>query len=478
MVGPAQSLPTDRKMKPETSAWLILLATFGLFCIVVAITGYNGWQFYTTATKRIENAVLYAHEAPGVIVQTGNNRDPLEPSQQIPFLETYRVKVSPDMAAYGPVASLVLQDARESQTNPTQIDIHAHPNSNTNGANLFLERYRESRWYSSHRDVYFTQESGYVRYDLAANRFAQSTQYRVRLLDGTYVMLTPGGSYSIDLPRDRAGNPKPLVVTTEPIFAEIAVRDRGRAIIQREDERITLNHDEKIQIDIDGTLGEPVAALWQLLADGEFNQYEEQVYYDDTQSETWKFAANAGTPELNLSPADRDGRFYVVQACPPQTPAHCPDNQIAVGQFRREGSQSQNFITGIEQNIEMDISEYQSIDLSAWVRITHQSLPLTGIEGSECPIMIRLLYRHRSPSDQPEQRFICIYEDPNVNALPYTSGEIAYRPVQRFEWYQLNIDLRDSALLDDAWYLEDIRIEARGHDYVSEIAKISLMATQ
>ncbi|MEM8532177.1 MAG: hypothetical protein AAGF95_15135 [Chloroflexota bacterium] len=476
MAEQAQPLSTKRHMKPETSAWLILLAAFGLFCVLVAVAGYNGWQFYTTATKRIENAVLYSHEAPGIVVQSGSDNDPLEPSQQAQFFETYRVKALPDIAAYGPVASLVLQDVRESQTQPTQIDIHVRPN--TNGADLFLERYRESRWYGSHREVYFVQESGYVRYDLAANRFAQNTQYRVTLPGETYVMLRPGGSYSIELPRDRDGNPKAFLITDEPLFAEIAVRDRGLATIQRGGQRIVVEHGEKVQIDVDGMIGEPMALQWPLIADGEFNQYEEQVYYDEELSETWEFSANDGTPELSLSPEDRDGRFYVVQACPPQTPEHCPDDQIAVGQFRREGSQSQNFITGIEQRVETDISEYRSLNLSAWVRITYQSLSSTGIEGSECPLMIRLLYRHRSPSDQPEQRFICIYEDPDPDASPYTSGEISYRPVERFQWYHLNLDLRDGALLDDAWYLENVRIEARGHDYVSEIAKISLVAMQ
>jgi hypothetical protein len=57
-------------------------------------------------------------------------------------------------------------------------------------------------------------------------------------------------------------------------------------------------------------------------------------------------------------------------------------------------------------------------------------------------------------------------------------GYIRYYKIPRFEWTHLQIELRDIADLKEVRYLEEIRIEARGHDYLAEITDVSIVGTE
>jgi hypothetical protein len=49
-----------------------------------------------------------------------------------------------------------------------------------------------------------------------------------------------------------------------------------------------------------------------------------------------------------------------------------------------------------------------------------------------------------------------------VNRLVQDSGDIRYRALPPFQWYRLDVDLREDEFLRYARYLQSIRIEARG----------------
>ena len=48
-----QTQPIERarhRIRPETNAWLILIAAFMIFCAFVAGVGAAGWYYYSSAT--------------------------------------------------------------------------------------------------------------------------------------------------------------------------------------------------------------------------------------------------------------------------------------------------------------------------------------------------------------------------------------------------------------------------------------------
>lgn len=464
-------------MRPETSAWLMLLGFFVLFCLIVAGIGYAGLTYYLAAMQPVEGTLLRVHTNAGVTFQA-RGRVSAESIERLPpdrdpcageldvcgFLtEGDRIKTRPE-AGYGPVASIVLPDR-------TQIDLWAHPE----GAELELSRYQTSRWTDARQEVLLTQSSGYARYDLAATQTYRQVDFSV-LVGDTRVLLEPGGSYSI---RVAAANSNQVLERTRAgrvLAAEIAVRS-GHAIIEQDVQQLTLEANELGQVATDGTIESPHPAEWQLIADGDFGQYIQQDRYSD-QSQTWRRFWNFNP--LETTEAEKNGNFSVIRACSPQTPDLCdPNDQIFIGQFRRDGNQTRLFITGIEQMIDADVSEYRSLRLVGWVRVLAQSIEGTGAEGSECPIMLQLVYKPTSPTDQERSRYLCVYstEDPD-DLTARETGEIRYQPVPPFKWYRLNLELRGDPLLEQARYIQMVRVEARGHDYLAEIANLSLIGRQ
>ncbi len=454
-----------------------MLAFFGLFCTLVAFGGYGGWHYYSTATTPIEGAILRSHVNAGVSIQPRGRltaesierlppeRDPcpgeLDICAMVAEGSVIRTKAE---AGYGPVASLVLADQ-------TQIDFWAHPD----GAELALAGYRATTWHNGRLEVILRQNAGYLRYDIAAGQPYKQVEYDVEVGDGTRIRLDPGGSYSINV-LARATRPLPVLAETgEPLWIEVATR-AGRAVIVHQGETVEALPGQLVQIDASGARSEPGEARWELIRDGGFEQYLAQNQYDQT-SKTWRKYAIPNAP--GMTPDEHNGRFAVVRSCRPETPDFCtPDDQVVIGQFRRDGSQTRPFTVGIEQTIDADVSEFPSLRLTMWVRVLTQTVQLAGVAGSECPIMVRIIYKPTSPTDQELSRYFCIYTGSGAVSNSEDAGEIRYRQVPQFQWYRLNVELRDDSLLRQARYIQSIRIEARGHDYLSEVTAISLIGRQ
>jgi hypothetical protein len=152
--------------------------------------------------------------------------------------------------------------------------------------------------------------------------------------------------------------------------------------------------------------------------------------------------------------------------------------QVRTLRLRRDGNQVRPFAVGIEQTLDADVSEYTSLRLSAWVRVLTQTVPLAGIAGSECPIMFQITYKNLSPADVQKERTYCLYAYNESGVQVEDTGSIRYRALPPFQWYQLIVDLRDDEFIRTARYIQSLRIEARGHDYLSEITDVTLVGRQ
>lgn len=460
-------------MRPEMSAWLMLLSFFLIFCLIVAGTSYGGWRYYTGATLPLEDlpqpSLVRVHTNAGVVYQPKGRTELLNPREtcadnppgvhDICFRleEGYRVRTVPE-AGYGPVASIVLPDS-------TQIDLRAHPT----GTDITLEKYQVTRWSNQRQEVVFRQDAGYARYDVQQGQAYTDVSYIVEVADNIQVRLAPGGSYSINIPRDDADDPPTLTREGTPLRVEVAARS-GQAVIQSPSQHTTIEPGQLVQVDQAAVLSAPLPAHWELIRDGDFAQHTLEEYNGG--SDTWSVVASSRPPA-----GEQRGAFLIANGCHPHTPDLCPlpAERTTIGQFRREGGTKAQYITPIIQSLDVDVSEYRRLQFSAWTRVLTQTIDGAGVDGTECPIMITFEYQKTSPSDRPEAQTMCVYSG---DEAPTKQGYIQYFRIDRFAWKHLEIDLRKIPELKPARYLSEIRIEARGHDYLAEITGISLMGSE
>jgi hypothetical protein len=471
---------TRRRTRPETSAWLILVTFFLIFCALVAAAGLAGWRYYTNAMVRVDGGVVRVHARAGVTYQARDSAKKVTPDAPcadnpagiadvcVTLNEGDHVQAVPD-AGYGQVASIKLPDQ-------TQVDMWAHPT----GADLTLQRYAVSRWSKLQQIVEFKQTAGYARYDIPPKEQSQYEQVTYGVVisssESLNLLLSPGGSYSINVPHAEDGHPLELAESGQPLLVEVAVR-AGSAEVRTPGGAVMAHPGEKVQVDIAGTLSAALPAQWQLIRNGKLAGWRPGATTDE--SGTW--VAGTIVTDSNTTDQERNGTFSIEQRCGPVTPDNCtsPD-YVNIGQFSRQGDQSKSFAVSIGQSLDLDVSEYPSLELRAWVRIANQSIAKAGEQGTECPITIWLKYKQRHPSDIEQNRYFCIYVDETAADLPMDQrgSEFIYTPVHQGQWYNPKYMLRNYESLKDTYYLQSITIYANGHDYLSEITDISLVATQ
>ena len=440
-------------------------------------SGLLAWRYYTTATVPTGRAILRSHVESGVFTQGRGQlapsgierlpagRDPCPDSRDICAMlsEGETIKTRRE-AGYGPVASLVLPDE-------SHIQLWASPT----GADLLYERSQVTQWNRARQEVVLNQHAGYARYDIASGQSYEQVNYTVQVDPKLSIDLKPGGSYSIYVPNDETYRTINQTADGQPLLVEVAVRS-GSAVILLNGERTAIAPGQKLQIAVGWLVGKPTIATWELIADGGFTQYRQQDSYGIA-SRTWVEYWNENA--IGLTQAEKNGRFGVVRGCRPETPDLCAaEDQVSIGQLRRGGDQTKPYTVGIQQKLDIDVSEYTSLKLRGYVRILQQSLPGAGAQGSECPIMVRLQYKPTSPTDQERPRDICIYSTEDGQTDIPDLQAIRYKPIPPYRWYLLEIELRDDTLIREARYIQFIRIESRGHDYFAEVAAFSLIGTQ
>lgn len=457
------------RIRPEISAWVILVFFFVVSLVVLFFVGRYTWQGYTTSMKTLDGALLRGHVQVGVLLQAPRaltsraierlpeNVDPCDGESDIcvPLRVGDRIKTLPS-AGYGPVASLVLPDT-------THVQLWAQGD----GSDVVYQMYQVSRWNSRRQVVNLVHNAGYARYDVAQYQSYQVVEYSVTLPNGHTVWMSPGGSYSVNVLTA-------IEAQQRGIIYEIAVRS-GSATVTDGTHKESIQPGQISEVTLAGQIVLARVASWQLLDDPTWRDI--QTANQSVPSTDWQIYQRADAP--NMSRAEQNGRISVVNGCSPTSPDLCtPEQQTSILRFRRDGNQMRPFAVGIKQTLNADVSEYTSLRFTAWVRVLTQTVPLSGIAGSECPISFQLTYKFISPSDQQMERVFCLYAFKSDDTLVQDNGSTRYRSLPPYEWYRLDVDLREDEYLRFARYLQEIRIEAHGHDYLAEITDISLIGRQ
>jgi hypothetical protein len=464
----SQALVAATPQRTLRLAWLTLLIFFLLFAALISWAGLAVHNIYRSATMG-QGATLFMRGPVEAISWRPADRAVFQGASDRQALgENEAVRIA-SATGYGQVASVRLFD-------DSQLDLWA-------AAEVSLDRLRTSRWHSDTLEVELTQSGGYVRYDIKPVLPYASTSYRVRIGDAT-VALAPGGSYSIEMrPERTVARPD----DGNTLLSDIAVRSGSATIFSATGNELLLRARERVQVDAAGNAGLPVPARWELVRDGGFSQFTEKEYNNTTasdpmlpRSDSWQVY---GTPEL---PPENRGFFRLSQICRPPAvnDSYCSaaDRRTAAW-FYRVGDQVSSFATGVRQEIGptgegVDISEFRELRLKLWARVLYQSLNDVGDQGSECPVMVRLLAKRSSPADPEEERVVCVYSDADGSPPSVTSPGVQYVMVNLAEWTELSFDLRAPEWLPDYRFLRSIQIYANGHDYDSRVAEVSIVGEQ
>jgi hypothetical protein len=466
----AAATPLVGQQRTMQSAWILLLSSFGIFCLLLLASFYGVWHYRTYAMDQ-EQALLIAR-APleWITWQRESRAIPERAQEQQTFTAGQRVAIARS-AGYGQAATVRLFD------NST-LDMWA-------GADLLLKELHTSRWNNREQRVVIEQQSGYIRYDLRNNQQYEHINFFVDVGD-VRIALSPGGSYSIEVfsPERRvmlsadAANP--------PVQVDIAARS-GTAEVWSQHHNEVIQEGQRVLIDPAGVPSEPMPALWQLVRDGDFSAYTQEQYNHTAVPEAEQPAlVRANTWQVFSRPPDATGQgfFNISHNCePPRISNYCePEDRTHIAWFLRSGGQTRPAVTGIRQVLGteqrgVDISEYRSLQFSVWVRVLYQSVDMAGVEGTECPVMISFKTKKDQPTDEEEERRICFYASNDPTQEPEHAPNTHYYRVTPFRWHRLTIDLRNENWLPDARYMRSIEIYANGRDYSSRVAEVSLLGS-
>ena len=146
--------------------------------------------------------------------------------------------------------------------------------------------------------------------------------------------------------------------------------------------------------------------------------------------------------------------------------------------LQRSGLQVHDFAIGVEQYVDADVSEFTSLRLTAWVRLLAQQSATAVAASASCPIKFQLVYKFISPADQQHERTICLYPTTGKTVAQQETGDTLYRALPLYRWYKLDLDLREDEFLKTARYIQVLRIEADGVNYLAEVTNLSLTGRQ
>lgn len=139
----------------------------------------------------------------------------------------------------------------------------------------------------------------------------------------------------------------------------------------------------------------------------------------------------------------------------------------------RSGGNVDNDQIGIEQVFSFgELDEFDSVTLSADIKVTSHSLSAGGEAGSEYPLIFLLRFKDSNLESHDLGRAFYMQNDANYR----TRGEtlLGQQVKQPGQWETFNWDLKQ--LVPAPYKLVSVRVYASGHDFDASVANISIVA--
>jgi hypothetical protein len=238
---------------------------------------------------------------------------------------------------------------------------------------------------------------------------------------------------------------------------QVAVQ-RGRAIVTAGAESLTLVSDQRATAAAEGGLIGPVDAERNLVVNGDFNEL-----FDQWTQFSW-------TVEL---PEQPEGQVDIVRISGEPTL-----------RILRQGQGHADI--KLRQVINQDVTDYETIRLFLTFRIVNHDLGVCGVQGSECPIFVRLDYVDDNGVSRTWQHgFYSVGQiDPSLTPDACVScavAQSAHQSVQLGQVYFFEADVRADLARQGFLPLrliESVSIVSSGHSFEVHIMDVALMAKE
>jgi hypothetical protein len=144
--------------------------------------------------------------------------------------------------------------------------------------------------------------------------------------------------------------------------------------------------------------------------------------------------------------------------------------------FSSDGQDNIHTDAAIEQLINKDVRDFQSLRVTADILLEYQSLPGGGFQGTEYPIMMKLTYEDTEGNDRDwYQGFY--YDPPPENYIVYDQPNNGSENISQGFWYPYESDNLLETLADSKpVYVKSLRIYASGWIYRAMVADVQLLA--
>ncbi|MFL7839397.1 MAG: hypothetical protein ACK2T4_13615 [Candidatus Promineifilaceae bacterium] len=282
----------------------------------------------------------------------------------------------------------------------------------------------------------------------------ESGRLRVNLLDPetdtpplTINFLTPQGTVTINEPGQYA-------VEVNNQATQLNVYE-GMAAIMAEDESLMLQAGERAEIPTGSVPRGPLNPERNLIKNGDFSEG----------FNNW--AQYAWLVELDDQP---EGKTEVTRL-----------NGEPVLRFERNGIGHAD--ARVTQSLNQSVSDFESLRLMLTLRIVEQSLGVCGIQGSECPLFVRVNYIDENGVSQTwQQGFFASGEiDDNMTPGACVSCALIQKNHERAQLGQeffFEIDLREELARQGAApprQIESISLIASGHSFITDVMDVTLI---
>ncbi|MBI1879108.1 MAG: FecR domain-containing protein [Chloroflexi bacterium] len=397
------------------TAWIILLAAFGIFCLLsllipASIRWYiiNATVNFTTEVTSVRGTVVIGDPTTGASSSlTDGNTTSVEENFMVSTDSTSQAILTfsddSSLTMYSDTA-IILRETRSPRfglsSNPTKILVEVQKGRVRATSSL------------SREDLSFDVDTPHAQVELSE------------------------GSFSIEV------NETETQVTTR--LGQADVIGGGQLVMLKQGERAIVGLDE--------TPSPPLPAAQNLLKDSEFSPA--------SLNKSWKtYAINFSTGVITTA------EVVTFQ------------DRSVLG-LRSEGEDNVHTEVGVTQEVNKDVRDFQSLRIFAEVRLVRQSLPGGGQAGSEFPIMLRLDYKDADNNDRQWYHGFYYAPKPD-NYILYNEPQNSSERIARFIWYPYESEnLLTSLGPAKPVFIKSIRIYASGWIYEAMVANVSLLAQE
>jgi hypothetical protein len=138
----------------------------------------------------------------------------------------------------------------------------------------------------------------------------------------------------------------------------------------------------------------------------------------------------------------------------------------------------------VVQSLNQNVSDFETLRLMLTLRIVEQSLGVCGIQGSECPLFVRVDYVDESGVSQTWQQGFFATGVIDDNTTPGACVSCAliqenHERTQLGQEFYYEVDLRESLAQQGALaprQINNISLIASGHTFVTDVMDIALIA--